>query len=239
MDVPVPPWQQRAARNRQAKQPLSLESIVRTALELLDAEGLEAVSMRKVAQRLGTGAASLYAYVRNKDELHELMLDLVIGEIELQEPDPGNWRGQLREVLLRQVEVLAAHPGIAQVVMRTPAPTGPNALAVTEMMLSILRAGGLQDQDAAWATDILALYATAAAMELSADFGLSDAERDERMAQVQRYFAELPAERFPTLVSMLPALSSGDYQDRFQFGLDLILSGLESRAEPQAAKPKS
>ena len=93
MSVPVPPWRQRAAR--ESKQPLSLDLILRTALELLDAEGLDAVSMRKVAQRLGTGAASLYAYVRNKDELHELVLDLVLGEIELPEPDPARWQEQV------------------------------------------------------------------------------------------------------------------------------------------------
>ncbi|SFS41296.1 TetR/AcrR family transcriptional regulator [Saccharopolyspora flava] len=226
MSIPVPPWQQRAARERSARRPLSLDLIVRTALELLETDGLDAVSMRKVAQRLGTGAASLYAYVNNKDELHELMLDLVIGEISVPDPDPANWRQQIKDLINRQVEVLAAHPGIARVVLRTPAPTGPNALAVTEAMLSILRAAGLPDRAVAFAVDILALFATAAAMELSADFGLTDEQRDERISQVEQYFASLPEDRFPTLVSMLPVLSQGDYRERFDFGLDLLLNGL-------------
>lgn len=230
MSVPVPPWQQRAARERPVKRPLSLDLIVRTALELLDTEGLDAVSMRKVAQRLGTGAASLYAHVRNKDELHELMLDLVIGEIEVPEPDPAHWRQQIKDLVNRQVEVFSAHPGIAQVVLRTPAPTGPNALTVTEAMLSILRAAGLPDREVAFAVDVIALFATAAAMELSADFGLGDEQRAERIRQVEQYFAALPADRFPTLVSMLPVLSQGDYRERFEFGLDLLLDGLAARA---------
>ncbi|MCI2419047.1 TetR/AcrR family transcriptional regulator [Saccharopolyspora sp. K220] len=230
MSVPVPPWQQRAARNRPVKQSLSLELIVRTALDLLDGEGLDAVSMRKVAQRLGTGAASLYAYVHNKDELHELMLDLVIGEIEVPELDPQQWQEQLKDLVRQQVQVLTAHPGIAQVVMRTPAPTGPNALVISEAMLAILHSAGLPDRVVAFAVDILALFGTAVAMERSADFGLSDAERDERMRQVQQYFSELPAERFPTMVAMLPALMSGDADERFEFGLDLLVQGIATHA---------
>ncbi|GAA4620242.1 TetR/AcrR family transcriptional regulator [Saccharopolyspora hordei] len=230
MSVPVPPWQQRAARQRSVKQPLSLELIVRTALELLDAEGLDAVSMRKVAQRLGTGAASLYAHVRNKDELHELVLDLVIGEIALPEPDPEKWQDQLKELVRQQVAVLSAHPGIAQVVMRTPAPTGPNALRVSEAMLAILRSAGMPDRVVAFAVDVLALYGTAVALERTADFGLSDDERRERLAQVEQYFGALPPERFPTITALLPALVSGSDDERFEFGLDLLVRGLAAHA---------
>jgi AcrR family transcriptional regulator len=231
MSVPVPPWRQRSAPSRSVKQPLSLDLIVRTALELLDTEGLDAVSMRKVAQRLGTGAASLYAHVRNKDELHELMLDLVIGEIRVPEPDPRRWREQIKDLARQQVAVLTAHPGIAQVVMRTPAPTGPNALVVTETLLAILRGAGFSDRTVAFAVDVLALYPTAIAMERSADFGLSEAEATARMAQVGQYFAELPAERFPTIVAMLPTLMSGDADERFEFGLDLLVGGLAALAD--------
>ncbi|MER5387990.1 TetR/AcrR family transcriptional regulator [Saccharopolyspora sp. NPDC002686] len=226
MSVPVPPWRQRVARERPVKQPLSLELIVRTALDLLDTEGLDAVSMRKVAQRLGTGAASLYAYVRNKDELHELMLDLVIGEIALPEPAPEKWQEQIKELIRQQVAVLSAHPGIAQVVMRTPAPTGPNALVVSETMMAVLRSAGMPDRTVAFAVDILALYGTAVAMERTADFGLTDAERDERFAQVGQYFAQLPPERFPTITALLPVLMDGTEEDRFEFGLDLLVRGL-------------
>ncbi|MER7013954.1 TetR/AcrR family transcriptional regulator [Saccharopolyspora sp. NPDC000359] len=226
MSVPVPPWRQRAARERSVKQPLSLDLIVRTALDLLDTEGLDAVSMRKVAQRLGTGAASLYAYVRNKDELLELVLDLVIGEITLPGPDPAKWQDQLKDLVRQQVAVLSAHPGIAQVVLRTPAPTGPNALDVSEAMMAILRAAGKSDRVVAFAVDVLALYGTAVAMERTADFGLTEAERHERLTQVQQYFAELPPDRFPTITALLPALMSGTDEERFEFGLSLLVQGL-------------
>jgi hypothetical protein len=78
--------------------------------------------------------------------------------------------------------------------------------------------------------DVIALFATAAAMELSADFGLGDEQRAERIRQVEQYFAALPADRFPTLVSMVPVLSQGDYRERFEFGLDLLLEGVAARS---------
>ncbi|GAA4834719.1 TetR family transcriptional regulator ActII [Saccharopolyspora rosea] len=230
MSVPVPPWRQRAAREPSAKQPLSLDLILRTALELLDAEGLDAVSMRKVAQRLGTGAASLYAYVRNKDELHELVLDLVLGEIELPEPDPARWQEQVKDLLRQSVEVMTRHPGIAVVPLRAPAPTGPNAVAVTEALLALLRAGGLPERVVAFAADFLALCGTAVAMERSADFGLTEAERTTRMAQVEQYYSQLPRDHFPVLTAMLPVLMSGDADERFEFGLDLVVRGLATHA---------
>ncbi|CAM05728.1 TetR family transcriptional regulator [Saccharopolyspora erythraea NRRL 2338] len=230
MSVPVPPWQQRAGRSRAGRQPLSLEAIVGTALGLMDREGLDAVSMRRVAQELGTGAASLYAYVRNKSELHELMLDLVIGEIPVPEPDPARWRDQLKQIARDQVRVFAEHPGIAQVVMRTPAPTGPNALAMMEAVLAILRSAGLPDRVVAFAADLLALYPNAVALERSAAFGLPAEELGERMSQVERYFSQLPRETFPTIVALLPSLMAGEGDERFEFGLEVIMRGLESWA---------
>ncbi|WP_344678580.1 TetR/AcrR family transcriptional regulator [Saccharopolyspora taberi] len=231
MSVPDPPWQQRAARKRSAKRPLDTDVIVRTALELTDREGLDAVSMRRVAQELGTGAASLYAYVRNKSELQELMLDLVIGEVPLPEPDPARWEEQLKQFARDQLRVFTAHPGMAQVVARTPAPTGPNALQVTETMLTLLRGAGLPDRIAAFAVDLLALYPNAIALERTADFALTDGERDERMSQVEDYFAALPAERFPNLLAILPVMMSDEGEERFEFGLELIMRGLRSWVE--------
>lgn len=226
MSVPVPPWRQRASRSRAAKRPLSVESVVAAAVELLDAEGLDAVSMRRVAQRLDTGAASLYAYVRNKDELQELMLDEIIGEIPLPEPDPARWQEQVKDLIREQLRVYQAHPGIAQVVMRTPAPTGPNALAASEAFLSLLRAAGFSDRITAFAVDLLVLYPTAVAMERTASFGLGEAELAERMEQVRRYFSELPADRFPTMTALIPVLFEGSGDERFEFGLDILVQGL-------------
>src|SRR5215475_15592084 len=89
-ELPVPGWK----RTRQPSAPrpqLSRDLIVDTAMKLLDADGLDGVSMRRVAEVLGTGPASLYAHVANKDELLDLLLDRVVAEIEVPDPDPQRW----------------------------------------------------------------------------------------------------------------------------------------------------
>lgn len=234
MSLPEPPWQRRAARRRSAKRPLSLDVIVRTAVSLLDEEGLDAVSMRRVAQELGTGAASLYAYVGNKDELHELVLDQVMGEMNLPEPDPARWQEQVKEIGREQLRVLCAHPGIAQVPLGTPLPTGPNAMLATEALLAILRSSGLSDRLVSFAGDLLALYPTAIAMERSTSFGLTDTQLTERMTQVDQYLATLPAERFPTIVALRLIMGEGSADERFDFGLDVLVRGLASYVDEPA-----
>src|SRR3954469_16951746 len=100
-ELPHPPPSSRRARP--AKPALSRDLIVDTALELLRTEGYEATSMRRVAQALDTGPASLYVYVANRDELLDLMLDRAIAQVPLPELDPSRWREQLKEVMHGQV----------------------------------------------------------------------------------------------------------------------------------------
>jgi AcrR family transcriptional regulator len=161
--VPDPRW--RAPRKaRAARKPLGQGRIVEAALRVLDREGLAAVSMRRVGQELGTGAASLYVHVANKDELLELMLDRVLGEVEVPPPDPARWREQVMELGRATRGALLAHPGIARVWF-AGVPVGPNALVLAEGALAVLRAGGLPAREAAWAVDRLSLYAAADAFE--------------------------------------------------------------------------
>jgi len=138
--------------------------IVETALRILDAQGIDAITVRHVALQLGTGAASLYAHVSGKDELLELLLDRVVGEIKLPPSDAADWQEQLKELAREAKRVLVRHRGIARVVIAV-IPTGPSALTVSDRMLAILRAGGVPDQVAAYGLDLLSLYFTASALE--------------------------------------------------------------------------
>src|SRR3954447_10589718 len=116
-ELPGPPHSRRA---RPAKEALSRGLIVDTALELLRTEGYEATSMRRVAQALDTGPASLYVYVANRDELLELMLDRAISELPLPEPDPGRWREQLKELLHAHSRLMTEdYPGLTRLAMST------------------------------------------------------------------------------------------------------------------------
>ena len=100
--VPDPPWwRRRGEPSRGERRPLTRDAIVEAALGLLEREGLQGVSMRKLAQELGTGAASLYWHVGDKEELLSLLLDRIVGESELPEPDPEHWQEQVKEMCAR------------------------------------------------------------------------------------------------------------------------------------------
>src|SRR4029450_909077 len=124
MTVPDPPWQA-APRARPARAPLTQDAIVHAALRVLDRDGANGLSMRRVAEALGTGPASLDWHVASKEALINLLIDRVIGEVSVPEPDPGNWQEQLREWLLEVRRVFDRHPGLAGL---TPGrgPGGPN-----------------------------------------------------------------------------------------------------------------
>jgi AcrR family transcriptional regulator len=232
VEIPPPPWrtQRRAATGRR---PLSQDAIVEVALRVLDAEGLDAVSMRRVAEELGTGAASLYAHVANKDELLDLVYDRVMGEITLTiVPDPARWQEQVRELARASFEVLSRHNDIAKVSLAN-VPVGPNTLRMGEMMLSVVLAGGVSPQAAAWAVDRIALYSNAAAYEGTLynvrrqALGLSGQEYMEHyFGRIADYYRSLPAEQFPSLVANVDTMMAGDGQERFDFGLDMIIQGL-------------
>jgi AcrR family transcriptional regulator len=225
MELPDPPW--RSARRKPSKQPLSQERIVETALAILDKEGLDAVSMRRVAQALNTGPASLYAHVSNKDELYELLLDRVLSEVELPDPDPSRWREQLKDVLKRQVRAMTSHQGIAKLALATIVPSSPHTLVHAEVILGLLRAGGLPDAVVAVAFDVLSLYSTAFAVEASAfaSGDWDDGRLRQRSAQLTQYVEQLP-ERFPNMLAMGELLGASDPEQRFDQALDVILAGL-------------
>lgn len=131
-------WQDRERAPR--RQPLSRERIVEAALRIVDTEGMDALSMRRVGQELGTGAASLYAHVGSKEELVELVLDLAYADIELEEADPARWEEQIKGLLRRSREALLSHRDLAKAAVVANVPTTPHAMDIAEAMLAVLRA---------------------------------------------------------------------------------------------------
>src|SRR5215469_9991688 len=114
-DIPPPPWQRLPDRRaRRRREPISRDAIVTAAVELLDREGLAALSMRRLAEELGTGAASLYWHVGSKDGLLDLVFDHIIGEGKVPEPDPGRWQEQLKEVARAQRDASLRHPWLVR-----------------------------------------------------------------------------------------------------------------------------
>src|ERR687885_131187 len=118
----------RSTRDRPAKSPLSVDAVIDAGLRVLRKEGIDAVTMRRVAAELDTGPASLYVYVENRQDLLNKMFDTVAGEVDISEPpDPKRWREQLVELVTRIRDAMDRHPGIARVPLAN-IPTGPNAM---------------------------------------------------------------------------------------------------------------
>lgn len=237
--VPVPPWRT-PPKAVNVRQPLSQERIVQTGLQLLDAEGLDGVSMRRVAQELGTGPASLYAHVSGKEELLDLIFDRVLGEVELpDEPDPQRWIEQVRQIAVSAHRVMCAHADIARVALAN-VPVGPNALRIAEKQLQIMRAGGVPAQVAAWMIDRLSLYIVADAYEGSLLRVRSREGGEQALAEyfgrIEAYYRSLPPDRFPAFTAHVEELMSGKDEERFEFGLDILLAGLARFGRADGAK---
>jgi AcrR family transcriptional regulator len=220
---------------RPARAPLNRERIVDAAMRILLDQGYEAVSMRKVAQALDTGPASLYAHVANKRELDQLLVDRAAADIELPVADPDKWQDQLKDILRSTLKAMRANPGVARAAIGQ-VPIGERALDGTEAMLAILKAGRVPDQAAAWAVDMLYLYVTAVAFEESVQ-GASGWTMDDVetfVTGMRNYFQNLPADRYPITVALAGPLTAGASGDeRFEFGLQVLISGLAAMVPPE------
>ena len=219
----------RSTRDRPAKPPLSEDVILDTALRILREEGLDAVTMRRLASELDTGPASLYVYIRNRDELLNELFDRIGGMVEIEEPDPAHWREQLHRLVDNLLRVLEEHRGIARMAVAN-VPTGENSLRVADNLMGLLLAGGVTPRDAAWSCDVLPLFVTAAAVE-TATYQERGAVPDDFVEKLEKVFTTLPAERFPNLARHGEDLVSGDGEARFHFGIDTFLDGLIARSQ--------
>jgi AcrR family transcriptional regulator len=228
---PTPPVRHRSTRDRPAKAPLSEDAVVDAALAVLRSDGLEAVTMRRVAAALDTGPASLYVYVPSREGLLQAMLDRVVFAIELEPPSPLCWRAQLLSLLQRTHQALVDHPGIAAMTL-TRSPTTDAVLGLTENLLAILLAGGIEPQQAAWACDIFVLLVMATAREddVRRPFGRGDGDRRGQVGELYKTFAGLPPDRFPHLAAHAAQMVAGDADERFRFAIDVVVDGVVASA---------
>jgi AcrR family transcriptional regulator len=223
----------RSRRDRPAKPPLSRAAIVDAALALVEEDRLEAVTLRSVAERLDTGPASLYVYVANRDDLLERMLDRVLSEVHPLTVDPHRWRHQLTDLFAAILQALSRYPGMAHVALGS-VPTWPSALALVENALALLRAGGIPDQAAAWATDTLFLFTVATGVEHCIERQRTPTSPQHKSATidftgaVSELYASLPADRYPNLAGLAAIMTRGDDMERFTFGLNAIIDGARS-----------
>ena len=246
-DLPPSPWAKKPKPAKAELKPaLSRAAIVEAALGIIDAEGLDAVSMRRIAQELGTGAASLYAHVADKDELLELIVDHIMGEWAggyeqaRAAAEPVGWEEQIKDMARIGVRTLLAHRDVARAFVGR-IPFGPNGLVAVEAQLAALRAAGLPDQMSAFAGDLLGQFVTGYALDEVGWRGRfpngSEQDMVAQLGELRDYLRALPVARFPNLVDMAELLLTGQDEgpSRFELGLEVLVRGLASFIPPRPA----
>jgi AcrR family transcriptional regulator len=222
----------------EARVPLTRERIVQKAVALAQREGIEALTMRKLADELGAGAMSLYHYVPNKDELLDGMVDIVFGEIELPSTDV-HWRTAMRRRALSTRAALNRHRW-AVGLMESRTTPGPASLRLHNAVLGCLREAGFSVEMTIQAYSVQDAYIYGFALQ-EKSLPFESAEESTEVAEEHvRRFAELAEERrmaalaeeFPYLAEMVAghvAKVGYDFTTAFEYGLDLILDALEQR----------
>ncbi len=203
--------------------PLSRERVLASAVALADAEGLKALSMRKLAQQVGVEAMSLYNHVKNKDDLLGGIVELVVEEIDVPEIG-GHWKQEMRRRCVSAHEVLMRHPWATMLIV-SRANVGPASLRYVDATIGCLREAGFSwaMTDHAWnALDSHTYGFTLQKLNFPFD-------PDEYAEQAEHYVAEIAMAPYPHLNAMAQEVMEGNHDglNTFEFGLDLLLDGLE------------
>ncbi len=205
--------------------PLTRDRVLRAGLELADRDGIESLSMRRLGRELGVEAMSLYNHVANKDDLLDGLADLAVSEIEV--PEIGDdWRAALRGRAVSAREMLSRHPWAGGLISSRPNPS-PVRSGYQEAVIACLREAGLSVEAATYAFFTLDSYIYGFGLE---ERSLPSGTPEELAAIAQVTLGALPAGAYPHLQEVIVevVLKRGfDYADVFDFGLDLILDGLD------------
>jgi TetR/AcrR family tetracycline transcriptional repressor len=212
-----------------AREKLTRDRIVEAALATMDREGLEAVSMRRIAREVGVEAMSLYHHVADKDDLLDALCARVMSDFRIPEHDDRPWIERARDGAREWRRVLKSHPNvIALFAERSKPMTEVSALRPMEHALSLIMESGIDEREAVQVFNVMGGYIMGfVMMETGRMFtaGAVDADAPEPAAVA----ATFPAGQLPCITAALPYLAACDPDEQFEFGLDLMLGGLQAR----------
>ncbi|WP_067463188.1 TetR/AcrR family transcriptional regulator [Nocardia amamiensis] len=212
---------------------LTREQIVAEAVALLDAEGMEALSMRQLGARLNAGATSLYRHVTNRDELIELVVDEVYGEISVPEiGDPAQWRTATQECAMILRAMILRHPWMASTLGQVGLSyLGPNVMRLNDRMVGLFEAGGFPVDEASDGIGTVISYVVGMGIAEAAYLTLlvrSGKTEQEWLAEL-RPAAEEAAREFPRVQEDWNQDPEQRRERKFRYGLDRVLDGLDGR----------
>ena len=215
----------RTDQSARSRAPLTTERVLRAALDLADESGIESLSMRKLGQELQVEAMSLYNHVANKDEILDGIVDLVFSEIDLPS-EPADWKAAMRRRAISARDALLRHPW-ATSLMQSRTKPGPATLRHHDSVVGSLRESGFTVEMAAHAFSVMDGYIYGFALQ---QMNLPSRTPKESTELARGILRQLPADDYPYLAEMIVehGMKPGyDYAKEFEFGLDLILDGLE------------
>lgn len=224
-----PLWFIPPAGDEHRRPALTREHVVAEALTVIGTDGVDALTMRALATRLGVVPGALYRHVRNKEQLRDLVLDGVLAEVDYEVDHRLAWTDRVTVLAHRLRTVLENHPGIAGL-LKTRDPLGPHSLALAEAFLAPLHAAGLADRDIGLAFSLIYDYTLGFAFSSSTSTNEQRVQDTETRTKLHAFLRSLPADRFPTLVALGEHVWLDNRDERFAAGLHTLVAGLETAA---------
>jgi AcrR family transcriptional regulator len=213
-------WFDLPGDDQDRRRQLTRERVVAEALAVIAQDGVQALTMRGLAARLGVVPGAVYRHVRNKQQLQDLVLDGVLAEVDVNLDPSSPW----------------THPGVAGI-LKTRDPLGPHSLALAEAFLGPLQAAGFTDREAGLAFFLLVDYTIGFAVSSPPASANEQRVRDPATrAQLHQFFRTLPSDRFPTLVALGEHVWVDNRDERFTAGLDVLVTGLQHAWDSPTAK---
>jgi AcrR family transcriptional regulator len=213
--------------DEERRQTLTRERVVAEAVTVIGADGVDALSMRALASRLGVVPGALYRHVRNKEELHDLVLDGVLAEVDTEVDLTLAWTDRVKVLAHRLRKVLEDHPGLAKL-LKIRDPLGPHSLALAEAFLAPLHKAGLPERETGLAFSLVYDYTLGFALSSPTSVNEQRLRDAATRGKLHAFLRSLPADRFPALVALGAYVWVDNRDERFTAGLDTLIAGLEA-----------
>jgi AcrR family transcriptional regulator len=214
-----------------ARRTLTRERLVAEALAVIATDGLDALSMRGLAIRLGVVPGALYRHVRGKDQLRDLVVDGVLAEVDCQVARTLPWTEQVMMLASRLRKVLELHPGIAAL-LKTRDPLGPHSLALAEAFLEVLQPAGLPDRQTALAFSLIYDYTVGFALSDRSTVNEQRVQDPATRLRLHTFLRSLPAGQFPALAAVGEHVWADNRDERFAANIQTLLGGIDAARRP-------
>jgi AcrR family transcriptional regulator len=220
---------QTGRRSGRKREPVTRERVIEAALRVMDAEGLEAVTMRRIGRELGVEAMSLYNHVEDKEDVLAGIVELVMSEFRPPTSD-GDWREDARNAAREWRRMLVRHPNVMTLMVERRKPlTSADAVRPMDAALGVVRRAGLDIRDAAQAFHAFGSYIMGfVMMEQGMMLGHGPAD-EEHLLEHAEFARMVGAGELPHLIEALPVLLECAVDEQFEYGLDLLVRGVESK----------